>query len=153
MRITIIALGKAGRGPEQQMIDDYLRRLPWDATVKEFEIKKPAQTADLRKEQEAEKILSAIPTGASIIVLDEGGKHLKSRQLAEKIDNWQVMGSSNLAIIIGGADGLSDTIIKKADLLLAFGSLTWPHMLVRAMLCEQIYRVWSILHSHPYHRD
>ena len=153
MRITIIALGKAGRGPEQQMIDDYLRRLPWDASVKEFEIKKPARTAELRKEQEAEKIISAIPTGASVIVLDERGKHLSSRKLAEKIDNWQVMGSSNLAIIIGGADGLSETITKRADLLLAFGSLTWPHMLVRAMLSEQIYRVWSILHSHPYHRD
>ncbi len=153
MRITIIALGKAGRGPEQQMIDDYLRRLPWDASVKEFEIKKPARTAELRKEQEAEKIISAIPAGASVIVLDERGKHLSSRKLAEKIDNWQVMGSSNLAIIIGGADGLSETIIKRADLLLAFGSLTWPHMLVRAMLSEQIYRVWSILHSHPYHRD
>lgn len=153
MRITIIALGKAGRGPEQQMIDDYLRRLPWDASVKEFEIKKPARTADLRKEQEAEKIISAIPTGASVIVLDERGKHLSSRQLAEKIDNWQTMGSSNLAIIIGGADGLSDAITKRADLLLAFGSLTWPHMLVRVMLSEQIYRVWSILHGHPYHRD
>lgn len=153
MRITIIAFGKAGRGPEQQMIDEYLRRLPWDADVKEFEIKKPARTADLRKEQEAEKIISAIPTGASVIVLDERGKHLSSRKLAEKIDNWQTMGSSNLAIIIGGADGLSDAITKRADLLLAFGSLTWPHMLVRAMLSEQIYRVWSILHSHPYHRD
>lgn len=153
MRITIIALGKAGRGPEQQMVDDYLRRLPWDASVKEFEIKKPARTADLRKDQEAEKILSAIPNGASVIVLDEHGKHLTSRKLAEKIDSWQTMGSSNLAIIIGGADGLSEAIIKRADLLLAFGSLTWPHMLVRAMLCEQIYRAWSILHGHPYHRD
>lgn len=153
MRITIIAFGKAGRGPEQQMIDDYLRRLPWQSEIKEFEIKKAAKTAELRKDQEAEKILSAIPHGASVIVLDERGKDLSSRQLAEKIDNWQVMGSSNLAIIIGGADGLNETIRKRADLLLAFGSLTWPHMLVRAMLSEQIYRAWSILHSHPYHRD
>lgn len=146
-------MGKAGKGPEQQMITDYLRRMPWDAEVKEFEIKKPARTAALRKSQEAEKLLSAVPHGSAIIVLDERGKALTSREFAGEIDSLLIEGFNRIAFIIGGADGLDDSVKKKAIITMAFGTLTWPHIMVRTMLAEQIYRAWSILSGHPYHRD
>lgn len=153
MRIKILAFGKIGRGPEQDLIDDYLRCLPWQSEVTEFEIKKPAKTADLRKKQEAEKFLVAIPPTAAVVVLDERGKALGSRKFSEKIDSWAIDGLSTTVFIIGGADGLHDSIQKKANLVLGFGALTWPHKLARVMLAEQIYRAWSISANHPYHRD
>ena len=153
MRIKILAFGKMGRGPEKTLVDNYLHRLPWQAEITEFEIKKPARTAELRKAQEAEKLLAAIPPGAAIVVLDERGKALSSREFAGKIDTWAGEGISTTVFIIGGADGLDESIRKKAHLILGFGSLTWPHMLARVMLCEQIYRAWSIGTGHPYHRD
>ncbi|MFP6581164.1 MAG: 23S rRNA (pseudouridine(1915)-N(3))-methyltransferase RlmH [Candidatus Hydrogenedentota bacterium] len=116
-------------------------------------MKKPAKTADLRKKQEAEKLLAAIPTSAAIVALDERGKALSSRDFAKKIDNWGVEGLSTVVFIIGGADGLDESVRKKAHLILGFGTLTWPHKLVRVMLTEQIYRAWSISTGHPYHRD
>ena len=153
MRITILAIGKAQRGPTEDLVAEYTRRCPWDIEVKEFDFKKPAKTADLRKAQEAERLLDAIPNNAIVITLDERGKALSSRSLASKIEAFQNEGLSEICFIIGGADGLDETVRKKARLTLAFGTLTWPHMLVRAMLAEQIYRVWTILNGHPYHRD
>ncbi len=153
MRIKILAFGKMGQGPEKKLVDGYLHRLPWPAEIIEFEIKKPARTAELRKSQEADKLLKAIPDGAAVIVLDERGKALSSRQLAGKVEGYGADGIQNIVFIIGGADGLDETVRKRAHLLLGFGSLTWPHMLVRVMLTEQIYRAWSIGTGHPYHRD
>lgn len=153
MKIKIIAFGKLGRGNEQTMVDDYLRRLPWPCEIIEYEIKKPARTAALRKKQEAEKLLAAIPPGAAVVVLDERGKALSSRQFSATLMNWGNEGVNSIAFIIGGADGLDESVRKKAKLVLGFGSLTWPHKLVRVMLTEQIYRAWSISTGHPYHRD
>jgi len=153
LQISIIAIGRMQRGPEQSLVDEYLKRLPWKRDVIEIDIKKPAATATERKTKEAEKLLAAIPNGAAIVALDENGKALKSRKFAEAIDGWQTLGYSNIAFIIGGADGLHETVLAKADLKLAFGTLTWPHMMVRLMLAEQIYRAWSINTGHPYHRD
>ncbi|WP_262694041.1 23S rRNA (pseudouridine(1915)-N(3))-methyltransferase RlmH [Kordiimonas aquimaris] len=153
MHISIIAIGRMQRGPEYELVHQYLNRLPWKYDVVEIELKKQAAQAKERKLREAERLSAAIPNGAAVIVLDENGRALKSRELAGKIDNWQSIGISNLAFIIGGADGLDKDFIAKADLKLAFGSLTWPHMMVRAMIAEQIYRVWSINAGHPYHRD
>jgi 23S rRNA (pseudouridine1915-N3)-methyltransferase len=141
------------RGPEQALMDEYLKRLPWKSQIIEIDIKKAAATSAERKAREAEKLLAAIPDGAAVVALDENGKALKSRQFAGKIDDWQMAGYSNLAFIIGGADGLDAGLLAKADLKLAFGTLTWPHMLVRVLLAEQIYRAWSITTGHPYHRD
>ncbi len=142
-----------GRGPEQELMTQYFKRLPWTHSIHEIDIKKQAANTAERKAREAEKLLAAVPEGAALIALDERGKHLKSRDLAKKIDDWQVTGFNTVAFIIGGADGLDASILDKADLKLALGTLTWPHMLVRAMLAEQVYRVWSILAGHPYHRD
>lgn len=153
MHVSIIAIGKMQRGPEQTLVDEYLKRLPWKAQITEIDIKKVAATSAERKAREAERLLAAIPDGAAVIALDETGKALSSRQFAGKIDDWQMAGYNSLAFIIGGADGLDASIHAKADLKLAFGTLTWPHMLVRVLLAEQIYRAWSINAGHPYHRD
>lgn len=153
MHISIIAVGRMQRGPEHTLMADYLKRLPWKHSVVEIDLKKQSSNSEERKAREAEKLLAAVPGGSMVVALDEGGKALKSRDLAEKLDDWQSVGVSSLAFIIGGADGLHGSVLDKADLKLAFGSLTWPHMMVRAMLAEQIYRIWSINAGHPYHRD
>ena len=153
MQVSIIAIGRMQRGPEQTLVDEYLKRLPWKSKIVEIDTKKSAATSVERKAREAEKLLAAVPQGAAIIALDENGKALKSRAFAGKVDEWQMAGYSNLAFIIGGADGLDASVLAKADLKLAFGTLTWPHMMVRVMLAEQIYRAWSINTGHPYHRD
>lgn len=153
MQISIIAIGRMQRGPEQTMVDEYLKRLPWKKNIIEIDIKKPAKTVAERKAKEAERLLAAVPSGAAMIVLDENGKDLTSRAFAKKIDHWQMEGFRSLAFIIGGADGLDTSILQKARLKMALGTLTWPHMMVRVMIAEQIYRAWSINAGHPYHRD
>ncbi|WP_417451185.1 23S rRNA (pseudouridine(1915)-N(3))-methyltransferase RlmH [Kordiimonas sp.] len=153
MQLSIIAIGRMQRGPEQQLVDEYLKRLPWKSSVTEIEIKKQAANAEERKAREAERLLAAVPDGAALIVLDERGRALNSRAFANRIDEWQVAGYNTVAVIIGGADGLHESIHARADLKLGFGTLTWPHMLVRVLLAEQMYRAWSINAGHPYHRD
>ena len=153
MHISIIAVGRMQRGPEQTLVDDYLKRLPWKNSVTEIEIKKQSANAEERKAREAERLLAAVPDGAALVILDEGGKALTSRAFAGKLADWQSTGFSHIAFIIGGADGLHSSVLEKAHLKLAFGSLTWPHMMVRVLLAEQIYRAWSINAGHPYHRD
>jgi 23S rRNA (pseudouridine1915-N3)-methyltransferase len=153
LNITVIAVGRMQRGPAQTLVDEYFKRLPWKTSIIEIDIKKVAASSAERKAREAEKLLAAVPQGAAIIALDEHGKALTSRGFAKKIDDWQMAGFKNLAFIIGGADGLAASLLAKADLKLAFGTLTWPHMMVRVMFAEQIYRAWSINSGHPYHRD
>ncbi|WP_370650565.1 23S rRNA (pseudouridine(1915)-N(3))-methyltransferase RlmH [Kordiimonas sp. SCSIO 12603] len=151
--MSIIAIGRMQRGPEQALVDEYQKRLPWKTNIIEIDMKKPAGTAAERKKREAERLLAAVPDGAALVVLDENGKNFKSREFAGKIDNWQMAGYSHIAFVIGGADGLDSSVLSRADLKIALGSLTWPHMMVRVMLSEQIYRAWSIITGHPYHRD
>ncbi|MCB2081161.1 MAG: 23S rRNA (pseudouridine(1915)-N(3))-methyltransferase RlmH, partial [Rickettsiales bacterium] len=103
--------------------------------------------------REGERLLSAVQNMRRLVVLDEKGKGLGTQELAETIGNWRADGETPIGFIIGGPDGLDESVRKKADLVLSFGRLTWPHMLVRAMLVEQIYRVWSVLEGHPYHRE
>lgn len=153
MNIHLIAVGRMQKGPERQLMDEYARRLQWPFKLTEIDIKKPARDTQTRKTQEAEKLLAAIPHGAYVIALDERGKQLASRELAQKIGRWSDEGARDIALIIGGADGLDQSIRDRAHLTLGLGALTWPHMLVRAMIVEQIYRSWSILSGHPYHRD
>lgn len=106
----------------------------------------------VQQAEEAKLIAAAIPPGAAVLVLDERGKSLPSRQLAQRLGGWRDE-SRPIAAIIGGADGLTDDLRRSADLLLAFGAMTWPHQLARIMLAEQLYRAQSILAGHPYHRD
>ena len=95
----------------------------------------------------------SIPAGAKVIVLDERGENLKSLELAARIEKWMLDGCSEICFLIGGADGHLQSTREKADMILSFGKLTLPHMLMRAVLSEQIYRVQTIIGHHPYHRE
>ncbi|MCH2547523.1 MAG: 23S rRNA (pseudouridine(1915)-N(3))-methyltransferase RlmH [Alphaproteobacteria bacterium] len=153
MHITLAVIGKAkSNALSTQLFDEYIKRLPWTITVSELEEKKPLPN-ELRKQREADLLLGACTDTHRIIALDERGKDITSIQLAQKIGDWQQNGDSKFTFIIGGQDGLHPSIRQRADLVLSFGKLTWPHMLVRPLLAEQLYRVYTILTNHPYHRD
>lgn len=153
MQVILAAIGKIKSGsPAAQLFDEYKKRLPYTLTVKELDEKKPLPSAQ-RMEREAELLLAACEGADRIIALDERGKELSSPQFAKQIGEWQQEGMSKLAFVIGGQDGLSPEIRKKAHLVLCFGKLTWPHMLVRPLLVEQLYRAHTILTNHPYHRE
>lgn len=146
MKVTILAIGKCKKNsPEAQIIAEYVKRSNWDIVIKEKD--------NSTQEDEAVFLQSHIPSSAKIIVLDERGENLKSLELAQKIENWMLNGTSELCFLIGGADGHLQSTRDKADLLLSFGKLTLPHMLMRAVLSEQIYRMQSIISHHPYHRE
>lgn len=152
MKILIAAIGKAKTSsPQHQLYLDYTKRLPWRVECKEFEVKL-TDTAQ-RKAREAELLLSACAGYEYIIALDESGSLLSSREFSQTVSNSQQQGISSFAFIIGGADGLDESIIKKAKIIWSFGRVTWPHMLVRALLAEQLYRTHSVISGHPYHRD
>lgn len=156
MRITLIAVGRFGGGrkgnPERDLFDHYVSRISFDFVLKEVEEKRALSPDELKK-KEAELLLTAIPDGAVVVALDERGKNLKSLELAKKLGNWRDDGRRDIAFLIGGANGLDGSVRDKADLVLSFGTLTWPHMLVRGMLAEQIFRCQCILANHPYHRE
>lgn len=151
MKILISAIGKAKVSPEQQLYQDYVKRLKWKIACKEFDVKTHSGTE--RKEREGELLLAACKGYDKIIALDESGKSLSSREFAAQLGNWQKAGHSSFAFIIGGADGLSGDVLKQSHLAWSLGKVTWPHMLVRALLAEQLYRAHSILSNHPYHKD
>lgn len=150
MNIVVAAIGKAKPGAERELFDQYLARLPWRVSLKEIEIKKE-MALDARRLREAEALLAAAPAGARIVALDERGKGEGSEAFAKRLGQWRDE-SVSVAFLIGGADGLDESVRKRANAVLSFGALTWPHMLVRAMLAEQLYRAHTILTGHPYHR-
>ncbi len=152
MKVTVAAIGKFKNSPEKEIFASYIKRIPWQFELKEFEAKK-ALSGEQLKSAEAELLLSAIPKSSKIISLDERGKNISSLELAGIVSAWQSEGTSSIAFVIGGADGLSDNLRQKSDFILSFGKLTWPHMLVRSMLAEQVYRAYSIISGHPYHRE
>jgi 23S rRNA (pseudouridine1915-N3)-methyltransferase len=151
MRLLIAAIGRIKAGPEQQLFHDYTKRLPWKVECREFDVKHsdPLQ----RKAREGEFLLDACQKYERIIALDESGKTLSSREFAQSLGAWQQGGISSFAFLIGGADGLAQPVLKKAHLTWSLGRVTWPHMLVRGLLAEQLYRAHSVLSGHPYHRD
>lgn len=152
MRAHILAIGKWKKGPEQALFDMYCARIRPAPVLKEMEVRKKLSGLEL-KQAEAELLLGAVPKGAVIVAMDERGKTMTSRDFAAKIQKWEDQGRADIAFIIGGADGLDAKVRSEADLLLSFGAMTWPHMLVRPMLAEQLFRSSAILSGHPYHRD
>ncbi len=152
MRIEIIAVGRARAGPERDLYNVWLRRIRWPVNLREIEEKRPLPAARL-KAREAELLLAALPGDAPLVALDETGRDLSSQAFAERLGDWRDGGRPGIAFVIGGAGGLDQAVTGRADLVLSFGRLTWPHMLVRAMLAEQIYRAQQILAGHPYHRE
>ena len=153
MKIIIGAVGKMKKkSPEEALINDYISKTRWSVEIKEVEEKRALPVDDL-KSAESELLLKALPNDAKIVVLDERGETLSSRELADKIRVWQDGGVGTVAFLIGGANGHSDALRRRADLKLSFGRMTLPHMLMRVVLAEQIYRAKTILDGHPYHRD
>jgi 23S rRNA (pseudouridine1915-N3)-methyltransferase len=156
MKITIACVGRAGRAKHdaaQTLIEGYSSRLPWPVAIREVEDKKQGGTVAERKAREAALLLAALPKGAVIVALDERGKSLSSRHFADLLANWRDHGEQEIAFLIGGADGLDPTLLAKARLTLSLSAMTWPHLLARVMLLEQLYRAWSLQTGHPYHRD
>lgn len=151
-QVSIVAVGRLRPGPEKALIETYLRRLSWPVNFIEVEEKRPIKGPE-RMRAEADLLARAIPESASaVIALDERGQIMDSAGFAEKLRHWQDTGASHIAFVIGGADGLDTAIRARAQLLLSFGRMTWPHMMVRAMLTEQLYRAASIMANHPYHK-
>ncbi len=152
MNILIAAIGKLKSGPELALYEHYTKRLAWKIKLHEFELKKPLSSPQ-RKAAEAGLLLPACENADHIIALDEKGRELESPQFAAYLQKRRDNGDRTIAFIIGGADGLDDSIRKKAGLMLSLGKMTWPHLLVRGMLAEQLYRAHTILNNHPYHRE
>ena len=139
MLLHIIARGKIGRGPEAELVDRYIKRIDWPTRITEL--------------PDRGKGAPAAPANCVTVVLDERGKTLASSDLASLLERWRDGGKREARFLIGAADGHDQQQRQSADLLLSFGAATWPHLLARAMLAEQLFRATSILANHPYHRE
>jgi 23S rRNA (pseudouridine1915-N3)-methyltransferase len=137
--LHIVARGKIGRSPEAELVERYLKRISWPTKVTEL---------PERGTKATEASASAVT-----VVMDERGEALSSMELAQKLETWRDAGKREVRFLIGAADGHDDAQRARADLLLSFGPATWPHLLARAMLAEQLFRSTSILANHPYHRE
>lgn len=139
MLLHIVARGKIGRSPEADLVERYLKRISWPTRVTELPDKGGR--------------VPSVPENCVTITLDERGKPLSSMELAHKLEVWRDGGKREVRFLIGAAEGHGEEQRRAADFLLSFGSATWPHLLVRAMLAEQLFRATSILANHPYHRE
>lgn len=151
MHMMIAAVGRSRSGPERSLFDQYAVRIRPSLLVKEVEGKRSLPCPD-RVKHEGERLLSCVPPRTLVVALDERGDTLSSHDFAALLQTWQRESVASCAFLIGGADGHSDAVRQRADILLALGPMTWPHMLVRSMLAEQIYRAQCIAAQHPYHR-
>lgn len=155
MRVTILAVGRLRTGPERELLDDYLRRFDrtgrplglGPASVVEVEARPGAGSAT-----EGALLLAKVPKDAWLCGLDERGEAMGSPDFARLLDRWKLERREAL-FVLGGAEGLDAAVTGRADLLLSFGRMVWPHMLARAMLAEQLYRAATILAGSPYHRS
>jgi len=141
MNLHIIARGKIGRSEEAALVSRYMDRISWPAKITEIADRRDAQP----------KLNDIAPY--RIVMLDEKGKNLSSMDFARTLGRWRDDGVRETRFLIGGADGFDDEQRRRADLLIAFGKATWPHLMARAMLAEQLWRATAILAGHPYHRE
>ena len=154
MKVTLVAVGRLARGPETELVQDYVRRAAAAGRalglspieIVEVESRKPGKAAEA-------EVLAPHLVDAYVIACDEHGAALSSRAFAERIARLRDQGTRRLVLVVGGADGLDAAVLEAAQERLAFGPQTWPHALVRAMLAEQVYRAATILAGQPYHRD
>jgi 23S rRNA (pseudouridine1915-N3)-methyltransferase len=137
--LHIVARGRIGRSSEGELVERYLKRISWPTKVTEL--------------PESGGKTPPLPDNGVIILLDEKGEQLGSLAFAQKLESWRDNGKREARFMIGGADGFDEAARADADLLIAFGKATWPHLLARAMLAEQLWRATSILANHPYHRE
>jgi 23S rRNA (pseudouridine1915-N3)-methyltransferase len=158
MRIAIAAIGRMKQGPERELTARYLDRARLSGKplgLMGFDVIEPAESrassAEARKAEEARMLTDSLPEGI-VVTLDEHGRSIGSEAFAHEIARWRDAGRPAVSFVIGGADGLDPALVRRADLVLGFSALTWPHQLVRIMLAEQLYRTTTILSGHPYHR-
>jgi 23S rRNA (pseudouridine1915-N3)-methyltransferase len=155
MRVHVCAVGRLRAGPERDLVDDYMQR--FDRTGRALSLG-PLVEHEVEDKRgggmaaEAELLSRAVPSGAVMVTLDERGRVLSSPEFAEQIALWRDGGRQDLAFVIGGADGIQPGLRARADFSISFGRMVWPHMLVRVMLAEQLYRAAAILAGTPYHR-
>ena len=156
MQLTIMAVGNRMPAWVDEAYQEYAKRMPHECRISLVEIRPEKRTsgrqAEAIKAAEHTKIRAALPRGAKIIALDEGGKALTTMKLAKELQKWMQSGS-DIVFVIGGADGLDDEFKSSADAVLSLSGLTLPHGMVRVLLAEQLYRAWSIIRNHPYHRS
>lgn len=156
MRLDVIAVGRLRGGPEAELCEDYIGRVNAvgrQAHLAPADLRELEPKGGITRQSAGTALREALPKGYISVLLDERGESFSSRALAEKLAVWRDQGRSGVAFLIGGADGVDDTLRKDCDLLMAFGPQTWPHKLARVMVCEQIYRAVSLLTGSPYHRD
>ena len=139
MLLHIVARGKIGRSPEADLVERYLKRITWPTKLTEL--------------PEKGGKVPVLPSDSTTIALDERGRSLSSIDLAKMLEAWRDAGKREARFLIGAADGHGEEQRRSADILVSFGAATWPHLLVRAMLAEQLFRATSILANHPYHRE
>ncbi len=153
MRIHIASIGRARSGPEAALYKHYADRVTqWPVTLHEQDLRRRV-APDRVMEAEAVLLQQAIPDGAFVVALDERGKQQTSREFASLLRSLQEDARRDVVFLIGGADGLTDELRNGADKVLSLGEATWPHLLVRGLLAEQLYRAQQIVSGHPYHRD
>ena len=159
MRLVVIAIGRLKQGPERELADRYRERfedISRKLGFRGLEIHEIAESrardAATRMSEEAAAISAAIPEKSVLVALDERGDNIDSAGFARHLGRWRDDQVANTIFVIGGADGLSPDLQRKAKLRVAFGAATWPHQMVRVMLLEQVYRAATILAGHPYHR-
>jgi 23S rRNA (pseudouridine1915-N3)-methyltransferase len=156
VKIHLLAVGTKMPGWVVTAFEEYSKRMPRECSIELREIS-PAHrgksgNADRYKADEAQRIISALPKGAQLVVLDERGKPWTTMQLSRQLENWMQQGQ-DIALIVGGPDGLDPSIMQQAQQQWSLSPLTLPHPMVRILLAEQLYRAWTILQGHPYHRE
>ena len=150
MKLVILAVGKGRTASEHELALGFMKRLPAGGDIIEIESKLPA--GPKRQQDESQLLMRHVSDNAILVALDPKGKDTSSEALANKLATWRDAGHASVFFAIGGADGHDAALRQRANDVISFGSATWPHMLFRAMLAEQLYRATSILAGHPYHR-
>ena len=155
MRVHVCAVGRLRAGPERVLVDDYVAR--FDRTGRALSLgpvslHEVEDRKNLGMAAEAVLLGRAVPSGALLVTLDERGAQVSSPEFAAMLARWRDAGQQDVAFVIGGADGIDPTLRARAEASVSFGKMVWPHMMVRVMLCEQLYRAASILAGLPYHR-
>ena len=150
MKLVILAVGRGRATPEQKLATEWLARLPQGGELIEVESK--LSVSDARRMDEGQRLLRHCPDNIPLIACDPHGRDTSSEAMAKLLVRWRDTGRPSACFAIGGADGHSHELLECAEARISFGSATWPHMLFRAMLAEQLYRATMILAGHPYHR-
>lgn len=155
MRISLLAIGTKMPDWVEQAVGEYRKRMPPELSldIRELPMAKRGKNPDIRRlvEQEADALLAAVPEGDLVIALDVQAKAISTERMAQRMGDW-LMDGRGVSFFIGGPDGLSDRCLQRADQRWSLSELTLPHPLVRVLMAEQLYRAWSILNNHPYHR-